>query len=366
MTYYMISGSRYDVTNSKDLDITENLPVGNYSVHYDNMREVYYLKRIEDFVLPKKIYGDVGTIRDRIISVFNEKTTSTGVMLIGEKGSGKTLLSKSISIELAKVNVPTIIVNESFDDSGFSEFIQKIEQDVVVIFDEFEKVYRNDKGSQQKILSLFDGVFNSKKLFVLTANYLRAIDENLISRPSRMHYVIEYGPMTTEEVTEFATDNLNDKSKVNEITSMSRIKPFNFDSLNELVKEMNRFDISAVEACKYLNVFKSSLNSSSADDEYEAKVFKDNVHHFTMNSVMINIIEMANRPRAHVNFSGEFSDVANDQLDANMIDAIDIDVSIENLVKADGNVLKFEKDGYTIVCTKKLFGKRSLLDFFAS
>lgn len=55
---------------------------------------------------------------------------------------------------------------------GISNFLSSIEQEVVIIFDEFEKTFaRNDDGDPQvELLSLFDGVDDGKKLFVITCN----------------------------------------------------------------------------------------------------------------------------------------------------------------------------------------------------
>ena len=64
------------------------------------------------------------------------------VLLAGEKGSGKTLLTKYISMEVAKQGIPTIVINQALHGERFNTFIQAIEQPCVILFDEFEKIYQ--------------------------------------------------------------------------------------------------------------------------------------------------------------------------------------------------------------------------------
>jgi len=62
--------------------------------------------------------------------------------LVGEKGSGKTLLAKYISIAAAKERgIPTIVINHPFHGDEFNLFMQSIQEPVIVLMDEFEKIH---------------------------------------------------------------------------------------------------------------------------------------------------------------------------------------------------------------------------------
>jgi SpoVK/Ycf46/Vps4 family AAA+-type ATPase len=100
------------------------------------------------------MYGNTLRHTDRIINSFWKRPQQTGVLLNGEKGSGKTLLAKNISVELAKEGVPTIVINRDWTGDGFFKLLQDIDQPCVVLFDEFEKVY--DREKQEEILTLLD------------------------------------------------------------------------------------------------------------------------------------------------------------------------------------------------------------------
>jgi hypothetical protein len=142
MTYFLKNGNTYRVATKEAMDLHETLPAGNYVVKQMPMDGPLYLEQIDSFDSPKKMYGDVQSKTDRIIGTFLSRDKSTGVLLTGEKGSGKTMLSKNICIQLAAQHaVPTIVINAPWHGDSFNTFIQSIEQPCVVLFDEFEKVY---------------------------------------------------------------------------------------------------------------------------------------------------------------------------------------------------------------------------------
>lgn len=71
------------------------LPLGTYRLQYNERTDEFYLNKIEDFKLPKKLYGDF-SFCDRILNTFDNTEKNLGVLLSGEKGSGKTILAKKV------------------------------------------------------------------------------------------------------------------------------------------------------------------------------------------------------------------------------------------------------------------------------
>jgi hypothetical protein len=128
MTYFMKSGTRFNVSTKEAMDLHEHLPAGNYTVKFDKMAGCFYLEQIESFEIRGKIYGDTRKQSQRILNTFNDRTASTGVMLTGEKGSGKTLLAKLLAVTAAEAGVPTIVINEPWCGEGFNAFMQMIGQ----------------------------------------------------------------------------------------------------------------------------------------------------------------------------------------------------------------------------------------------
>jgi len=266
MTYFLKSGTTFRVTSKESMDLHESLPVGNYVIKTD-MNGNFYLDQIESFEISTKLYGDTTRHTTRILTTFESRPASTGVMLNGEKGSGKTLLAKNLAFEAAKMGIPTIVINAPWKGDGFNSLIQSIEQPCIVLFDEFEKVY--DSDDQEAILTLLDGVFPSKKLFILTCNDKWRVDNHMRNRPGRIFYMLDFKGLDADFIREYCEDNLNDKSHIEKIVQITNtFDQFNFDMLKALVEEMNRFNKAPQESMRMLN----AKPEYGADSTYLVKV----------------------------------------------------------------------------------------------
>jgi hypothetical protein len=252
MPHFIKNGNTFQIADDNALDIHSKLPAGNYTVKKNDMTGQLYLEMIDSFPQIKKLYGDTTKNADRIINTFLNRDSSTGVLLNGEKGSGKTLLAKTLAIESAKQGIPCIVINSPWHGDVFNKFIQTINQPCMVLFDEFEKVY--DKDDQESILTLLDGVFPSKKLFVLTCNDKWRIDSHMRNRPGRIYYMLDFKGLGADFITEYCEDNLINKHYIEKVVQLASLfGEFNFDMLKALVEEMNRYNESPADAMRMLN-----------------------------------------------------------------------------------------------------------------
>lgn len=279
MAYFIRNGTSYSVTDEMNMELFKELPVGNYVIKANPMTGTLFLEQIDSFVLPKKLYGNTIRHARRIIDTFMSRDVSTGVMLNGEKGSGKTLLAKDLSVELANLNIPCIVINSPWCGDKFNQFIQSIEQPCMVLFDEFEKVY--EPAQQEAILTLLDGVFPSKKLFVLTCNDKWRVDSHMRNRPGRIFYLLDFKGLDQDFVREYCRDNLNNQDYVEKVCQVSTLfSEFNFDMLKALVEEMNRYNETPQEAIQMLNAKPEfSSNKQSFDVEFKNGVTQVDVYH---------------------------------------------------------------------------------------
>ncbi|WP_193333366.1 AAA family ATPase [Duganella sp. FT27W] len=266
---FLQSGRTFTPADSSALNIQQRLPLGTYRV--GTSPAGFYLEKVEDFALPPKLYGNVDQQADRIMRTFADRPSGTGVLLAGQKGAGKTMLTKRISQRAAaEMDVITILINQPLYGEAFNSFIQGISQPAIVLFDEFEKVY--DRDDQQQLLTIFDGTYSSKKLFLLTCNDRYRVDTYMINRPGRIYYSLDFTGLGVDFIREFCIDNLlNQEHSASVQTVASCFSEFSFDMLKALVEEMNRFGETANDAMKLLNM-KPELDDGG---EYEVTLIRN-------------------------------------------------------------------------------------------
>ena len=251
MTQYIRNQNSYRVTDSAGFEVHNKLPTGTYIIERD-MEGNFYLNRISNFKNPDRIYGKTTHYAERIIQTYLNREPSTGVMLAGEKGSGKSLLAKMLSVEAANRGIITVVINRPWVGDAFNKLIQDIDQPAVVLFDEFEKVY--DSEEQEKMLTLFDGMFPTKKLFVLTCNDKWRVDKHMRNRPGRIYYMLDFKGLEPDFIEEYCHENLHNKENITGLVRISSLfSDFNFDMLKAMVEEMNRYNETAHDVMHMLN-----------------------------------------------------------------------------------------------------------------
>jgi hypothetical protein len=250
-------GSSFSLLPEGSLDIHKELPVGTYTVRFNNMTGQYFLEVSEDFKLPSKLYGKTVAYGKRILNTFETKGGQIGVFLTGTKGSGKTLLAKWIAINSG---YPCILINTPFCDDGFMQSIQGIAQKAVIIFDEFEKVY--DKKQQERILTLFDGVYTAhNKIIILTANDRWSVGDFFHNRPGRLRYALSYSGLDAKFILEYCKDNLRNQKYTERIIKLSlTCNEFNFDQLQAIVEELNMYCSDSVSSDEEFDTTVELLN----------------------------------------------------------------------------------------------------------
>lgn len=228
---------------------------------------IFYLEYVSNnFDIPSKIFGNENKKAEKILNTFNDRNDSTGALFTGDKGSGKTLLAKTIANRcINEFNIPVILINQQFAPvDGLGTFLNDIGVSCV-LFDEFFKTW-GDK--QDSLLTLFDGTFSTKRLMLLTENKEYKINEYYKERPGRIFYHFKYSKISEAVINEYCNENKIDKDKVNDIIEYSRVQTyFTFDTLKAIVEEIQRYsDENVIELIKDMNI---GSDDNHGYDEFE-------------------------------------------------------------------------------------------------
>lgn len=225
------------------MKVYSQLPSQPYQVCF-SPQSGWYLQKYDMPEISEKIYGVHPAKVQKVLSAFSRTERNLGVILSGAKGIGKSLFAKLLSHEAVKLNLPLIIVTSYIP--GIADFLASIQQEVVVLFDEFDKTFCNGHSNdaadpQSEMLTLFDGLSAGKKLFIITCNELRGLNDYLVNRPGRFHYHLRFEYPTDAEIREYFTDKLDPKyyGEIDKVVSFAQRVPLNFDCMRAIAFELS-------------------------------------------------------------------------------------------------------------------------------
>lgn len=250
------AGSTYQIYGEA-LKTYAQLPVRTYEVGFSKMTGFFLTAHSDLSVNETKIYGSTPEKVNKVLRAFSVTDRNFGVILSGRKGIGKSLFARQLAIQAKAYNLPLVIVPEYVP--GIASFLSSIEQEVIVLFDEFEKTFadQDNCSPQEELLSLFDGIDGGKKLFVITCNETHKLNSYLLNRPGRFHYHFVLGNPTPDEIKEYMTDKLAPEHHhiIKKLVGFSLNVDLTYDVLRAIAFEIN-MGYSFEETLMDLNISK--------------------------------------------------------------------------------------------------------------
>lgn len=250
---FLRSGSRV-MTRPSGLDF--DLEKGSvYTLKWDDWDEVAFLEIGSTIELPDnltKTKGDMLFIT-KVLNNFKSTTKpTTGVMLTGLKGSGKTVMSKMIAFDSG---LPIIIVDSTFPTRRLDKFFSKFtETEVCVIFDEIDKNERY--WNTEDLLGFLDGIKStSKKLVLFTCNSDSKINEFVLDRCSRIRYNKQFNALSKENIVAILERYINDNIEDIATFILDKFKVVSYDNVSSFAEECKNYpDEQYEELVKDLNI----------------------------------------------------------------------------------------------------------------
>lgn len=253
-----VGDNTYDIFDDT-MQVYNELPAQSYVVRFSERRG-FFLEEYNDMdVKEPKVYGVHEEKVNKVLNMFDRQDRNLGVILSGDKGIGKSLFAKMLANAAIQKGIPMIVVDRYVP--GLASYIEDIEQEVMVLFDEFDKTFgevksrEGEASPQTNLLSLFDGLSSGKKLFVVTCNELRKLNEYLINRPGRFHYHFRFEYPSANEIRAYLEDKLEVEyySEIDNVVSFANKISLNYDCLRAIATELNT-GLTFSEAIKDLNI----------------------------------------------------------------------------------------------------------------
>lgn len=271
------SGSIFKI-HSDDLVVKDKLPNGMYEVKF-NRDNGFFLVAVDELELKEgKVYGSREEKIDKLVKAYESSPRSVGAILSGDKGIGKSLFTVMLANRMNSLGIPTILVKDAYP--GITSFLESIKQEVVVLFDEFEKMFNGDGEPQSRMLGMLDGMSNDKRMYLITVNELKRVNEYLLNRPGRFHYHFTFAYPTLEEVAEYMSDKLAPEyhTEIPKVQVFSTMTDLNYDCLRAIASEIN-LGYNFEDAI-------GDLNIEAQGKQYDGRVILDNGMELTTVSPM--------------------------------------------------------------------------------
>ena len=164
-----------------------------------------------------------------------------------------------------------MITKEIPMEVDFVKFLSSIEQDYVLLVDEFEKIFDEYKmsggnetnshyHSQESFLSFMDGTVTSKfkRVFLLTAN--DRVNDKMVSRPSRIRYFKSYTFMNQDLYDEIVDKFLVNKKKFEkDLRENLPLVNASVDLLKCIIQEINLHNKAYSEFMDFFNFRPKSI-----------------------------------------------------------------------------------------------------------
>lgn len=178
-----------------------NLPPGDYvltSVNnvIDVRLEGQYIKTTEI------LYGNIAKRVKRYFNRFCKRDNSLGVMLVGNKGSGKTLEGEVLGNVAIRNGLPVIRVVGLTVNDKIINILYGLDN-VVLLLDEFKKHF--PPRVQEKMLSLLTNR-SKKMMFIITENDINHINYFMKDRPERLFYRREFKKIELDALKDYLLD----------------------------------------------------------------------------------------------------------------------------------------------------------------
>lgn len=210
-----------------------------------------------NYIVPKQASLFLSDIQ----KVLDGQKDKTGVVLTGEPGNGKSTFVKYLS-DCFKLDIVAVDFSHEMTNNDILMVFRRImnfEKPCIVLFEDFDNVFKLRESCKENIKYSFDAILNAldgayfryqKRIFVMTTNKISDLDRAL-KRPGRFDHIINFNKPNESEILEILPSI--DRSLLPEIHGLTMAELSAFASVEQtktnldLIKDM--FCEESLNAC---------------------------------------------------------------------------------------------------------------------
>lgn len=187
------------------------------------------------FEIPSVIYGKSEDYADLIMQDYDPVGEPIGVLLIGTKGMGKSMLAEMLSMRVYELKYPVIHITRRINPETIPKLLD-IVGPCVLYMEEFEKCFNRIEDVPVILNTLSDSTLKGC-MFIISANTLDThLYDPLLNRPQRLKYRINYGRLDKSVINQILADHQITEAQKSVYLEWALSSNPNIDSLITLVR----------------------------------------------------------------------------------------------------------------------------------
>lgn len=232
----------YRIEESSGITPVDSVKPAVYRIVVTDRGQVHLLHDRERFTMPPKFYGAHEEIVQDVLQAISSTDASVGVLLVGEKGNGKSLCMEDLANHAIDAGRPVLRITNAVPKEVLTYVHQTIGA-AAFLFDEFATSYFEAK-QRNELIDFFSDKAMVNCLFIVAQGDEQKIPSDYQNRPGRFLFRIKVSNPTPVVVEEIVKD-LNVNPKLHDtLVEYCISAELNMDSIRSVIETTNRIPVS--------------------------------------------------------------------------------------------------------------------------